>query len=152
LISTNPSGGAPTGYTLTCGTVVQASVYFPGAGSTVDNWPAFWTSSQDWPATGEADIAEGLGTLTSNYHDDAGTDNSGTVSGTWAGDSHTYTLDREPGENTVYWDGQLIRSYPTDDGCAPQYLVFNVGDGQGPTVTGAAGAVKVAYVAVWNAA
>jgi hypothetical protein len=152
LISSDPEDAAQTGYQLGCGTAVQASVYFSGSGSTIDNWPAFWTSSYNWPSTGEADIAEGLGTLTSNYHDAAGANNSGTVSGTWAGGWHTYTLVREPGESTVYWDGQLIRSYPTADGCAPQYIIFNVGVGWGPTVTGAAGAMKVAYVEAWNAA
>jgi len=45
-------------------------------------------------------------------------------------------VDREPGVNYVYWDGNLVRSYATDDGGAPQFIIANVGYSGGALVPG----------------
>jgi hypothetical protein len=158
-VSSDPEGGVSPGFQMGCG-FIEGRVEFPGNGSTVYDWPAFWTSSQDWPATGETDIFEGLsGSATSNYHSGGPTQSatniqslSGQIPGSWGGSWHIYGVDRLPGENVIYWDGQEVRSYPTYDNCAPQYLLINIGGGQygGPVVTGAQ--VHVDYVRAWTAA
>jgi hypothetical protein len=148
LISSDPGGGAGTGFQFTYG-FAEAEIDFPGSGSSIYNWPAFWTDGQSWPADGESDIAEGLGTLTSNYHSPQGANNSNTISGTWSNGYHTYGLDRTPGEDYIYWDGKLVRSYASDDGGAPEYLIFNVGTGN-TTVTGSGSDMKVKYARVWQ--
>ena len=147
LVSTDPGGGASTGFQFTYG-YVEARILFSGSGSTCNDWPAFWTVGQNWPADGEIDIAEGLGTLTSNYHSNAPTNNSNTIPGSWCGTWHTYGVDREPDTNTIYWDGQVIRSYATDDGGSPHFLIFNIGSGEGPYVAG--DTLQVDYVRVWT--
>jgi len=147
LISTNPSGGASTGFQMAYG-YTEARILFGGVGSTCNDWPAFWTDGQSWPQNGEIDIAEGLGTLTSNYHSNAGADNSNTVPGSWCGSWHTYGVDREPGVNTIYWDGQVIRSYASNDAGALQYLILNIGSGEGPSAAG--DTMQVDYVRAWS--
>ena len=147
LVSTNPTGGASTGFQFTYG-YIEARILFAGSGSTCDNWPAFWTDGQSWPADGEIDIAEGLGTLTSNYHSNAGANNSNTIPGSWCGSWHTYGVDREPGTNTIYWDGQPIRSYASNDGGSPQYIILNIGSGQGTDLPGTT--IQVDYVRAWT--
>jgi hypothetical protein len=147
LVSTNPTGGASPGFQFTYG-YAEARILFPGSGSTCNDWPAFWTDGQSWPADGEIDIAEGLGTLTSNYHSNAGANNSNTIPGTWCGSWHTYGVDREPGINTIYWDGTPIRSYASNDGGSPQYLILNVGSGEGADAPGTS--VQIDYVRAWT--
>jgi hypothetical protein len=142
-------------YRLPVGGVAEARILFPGNGSQVYNWSAWWANSTDnWPAAGEHDIAEVLGgSLTVNYHSPSGSHNEGAPSGYWGGAYHTYTLHRKSGSVDVYWDGKLVKSYSTDDNGAPEDLVLNVGNGQGsPTMTGAAGAIKVDYVRAWQPA
>ncbi len=148
-VDTDPSQTNGGGFQFGDGYYAEASIYLPGNGTTINNWPAFWTDGQSWPADGEIDVTEGLGTLTSNYHSNQGASNSGTITGTWANGWHTYAVDREANMNYIYWDGQLVRSYATDDGGAPQYLIFTVGC-SGSCNTGAASQVKVDYVRVWK--
>jgi len=151
LISSDPSGGggAGTGFQFTYG-FAEARIWFPGSGTAIYNWPAWWTDGQNWPADSESDIFEGLGSATSNYHSSGGDSNSNTIPGVWANGWHTYGLDREPGIDTIYWDGNVVRSYATQDGGAPQYLILTTGCCQGPTVTGPASTVMVDYVRVWS--
>lgn len=148
LVSSNPNGGADIGFQFTYG-FAEARILFPGSGSNIYNWPAFWTDGQAWPANGEIDIAEGLGTLTSNYHSSSGANNSGTIPGIWAGGYHTYAVNRQPGKNDIYWDGILVRSYLTSDSGAAHYFIINVGSGS-PSVTGVNSQVKVDYVRFWQ--
>jgi hypothetical protein len=144
--------GSSSEVTLPVGGVAEARVYFPGDSSHgVFNWPAWWASGPSWPAAGESDIAEGLGgDLTVNYHGTSNSQNYGGPSGTWYGGFHTYTLHRKATSADVYWDGQLVRSYPTGDNGNGEHLIVNVG-ASGSAVTGAASAVKVDYVRTWVA-
>jgi hypothetical protein len=144
--------GARTGFLLPVGGYAEARVEFPGNGGTVYNWPAWWISSGPaWPAGGEHDIVEGLGTATVNYHNATGAHNFGTIPGTWSNTFHVYGIHRAADHADVYWDGHLVKSYPTSDNGAGQALVLNVGNGSygGPTVTGAASRVVVDYVRAW---
>lgn len=150
LVNTNPDDAAGTPFEMTTG-YAEARMYFPGSGSTVYNWPAWWITGQDHPETGENDIAEGLGTMTVNYHSSAGDFNQGTIPGTWVNAFHTYAINRKVGSCDVYYDGNLVKSYATQDGEAPQYLIFNVGTKSSRTqVFGAAGQIRVDYVRVWD--
>jgi Glycosyl hydrolases family 16 len=146
----------PGRYALPVGGVAEARVWFPGNGSTIHNWPAFWANDSyddvsGQPVNGEHDIAEVLGTgqLTVNYHSPTGAHNQGAVPGYWGNAWHTYAVHRKATTTDVYWDGRLVKSYPTDDGGQPVELIFNVGTGKGPTVTGDAGALRIDYVRAW---
>ena len=153
-VSSSPADGAgKNGYLLPVGGFLEARIDFPGSGATVDNWPAFWASGPDWPYDGEEDVAEGLGTMTSNYHYEAaggeGSVNSGTIPGTWAGGFHTYGIYRGTSSCTVYYDGRKVVSYSTDDTGAGQRILITVGSGWGPAVYGTRSQVKVDYVRAW---
>ena len=148
-VDTDPSQTGGGGYQYGTGYVAEARVYFPGNGTTIYNWPGFWDDGQNWPADGEEDIIEGLGTATSNYHSNSGANNSGTIPGIWSNGWHTYAVDRESGKNYIYWDGKLVRSYSTNDGGSPHYLIMTVGC-SGGCVTGAASQVKTDYIRVWQ--
>jgi hypothetical protein len=133
---------------LSVGEVAEARIEFAGAGTTIYNWPAFWASGANWPAAGENDIAEGLGTLTVNYHSPSGTHNQGTVPGDWAGSFHTYAIERLAHESEVFWDGKLVKSYATDDNGQPESLIFTVGSGN-TLMTGVQGEMLVDYARIW---
>jgi beta-glucanase (GH16 family) len=157
LVNTNPndmkywSPPGATPFEFSYG-YVEARIRFPGDGATIYNWPTWWTTGQLWPDTGEHDIAEGLETLTVNYHSAAGASNQGTVPGVWSNDFHTYGLNRRPGRSDVYYDGTLVKSYGTVDGGALHYLVLNVGRRDATAVYGAGSQVKVDWVRVWTPA
>ena len=133
---------------LAVGDFAEARVYFAGSGTSIYNWPAWWASGPSWPAAGENDIAEGLGSLTVNYHSPAGADNTGTVTGTWANAFHTYGIYRGSNYCDVYYDGLLVRHYTTADNGVAQELLFTMG-ASNTLQYGAAGAMKVDYVRVW---
>lgn len=150
LVSSNPKDAATTGYEFRTG-YTEARISFPGNGTVLHNWPAWWTTGQSWPATGENDIAEVLkGKLTSNYHSGSGTHNQGTIAGNWGNEYHTYGLWRKGNLSEVYVDGVKVKSFPTDDGNAPQYLVLNVGKASASTAYGPASEMKVDYVRAWQ--
>lgn len=150
LVSTNPRGGATTGYQFTTG-YVEARIQFPGNGTNLYNWPAFWTNGQSWPTNGENDIAEVLsGKMTVNYHSSSGSHNQGSVPGDWGNSFHTFGLKRNATSADVYFDGVKVKSYPTDDGNAPQYLILNVGASSSYPAYGTASQLKVDYVRAWQ--
>jgi hypothetical protein len=150
-VSSSHDDGAGVGYKFPVGAYAEARVFFPGDGRTVYNWPGWWISGPDWPAAGEHDIAEGLGSLTVNYHSPSGAHNQGSVPGTWSNAFHTYGVHRKATSADVYWDGVLVKSYPTDDNGAGHSLLLNVGiHSSGGNVYGTAGLVRVDYVRVWR--
>lgn len=150
LVSSNPRGGAGTGYQFTTG-YVEARIKFPGNANGLYNWPAFWSTGQSWPATGENDIAEVLkAKMTVNYHSTSGAQNQGSVGGNWTNEYHTFGLHRMAGSSDVYFDGVKVKSYPTNDGNAPQYLVLNVGASSTNPAYGPASQVLVDYVRAWQ--
>jgi beta-glucanase (GH16 family) len=130
----------------------EARIYLPESNGQLVGWPAWWIVGTNWPADGETDIVEGLdGAATANYHYALGgiakTNNSGTIPGTWGGGWHVFGIDREPGTNYIYWDGHLIRSYPTFDNGAPQGLILNIGSS---SVASYPAVMRVDYVRVWQ--
>ena len=150
LIHTDYSAGR---YQLPVGGYTEARISFPGAtGEQWSNWPAWWASGSNWPSAGEHDIAEGLGgTPTVNYHSPSGPHNFGTIAGVWGDTFHTYGVYRKAASADVYWDGQLVKSYPTDDNGIGEELIINLGVTTGKTPQiGTAGQVKVDYVRAWK--
>lgn len=138
-------------YTLPVGGCAEARISFPGDGTTIDNWPAWWTVGNGWPRNGENDIAEGLGRMTVNYH--ATTLSSGWhIPGTWSNGYHVYGLHRLADRSDVYYDGVLVKSYPTADPGTGHALVLNLGNGYGPAVYGTASQMKVDYVRAYSPA
>ena len=150
-LASKTSGAAieSTVATLGVGEYAEARIDFAGSGGRIDNWPAWWTSGPNWPAAGENDIAEGLGTLTVNYHSPTGTHNQGTVPGTWANGFHTYGIYRTATKCYVYWDGKLVKSYTTNDNGQPESLIFTMG-ASNTLAYGTAGRMLVDYVRVWK--
>lgn len=150
LVSSNPKDSAKTGFEFRTG-YVEARISFPGKGQVLHNFPSWWTTGQSWPETGENDIAEVInGKLTSNYHSGSGTHPQGAIPGYWGGQFHTYGLWRKDNLSEVYVDGVKVKSFRTDDGNAPQYLVLNVGKADTSTAYGKASIVKVDYVRAWK--
>ena len=152
LLSTNPKDGVPghVGFQYTTG-YVEARIYFPGTCSGgIHNWPAWWTTGQKFPSTGEIDIAEPLeGTMTTVYHS-TDSDPAKWFVGCYAGGYHTYGVHRKVGVNDIYFDGKLEFSYATNDGNAPHYLILNVGIWADKKTLGPAGAFKVDWVRAWK--
>jgi hypothetical protein len=145
--STSGAEISTNSFALPVGGYAEARIYFPGNGTNIYNWPAWWTSGPNWPAAGENDIAEGLGTLTVNYHSPEGANNGPTVPGNWSNAYHTYGIYRQAGKVTVYWDGVAVRSYSTDDNGQPQTLIFTNGC-SGQCTAGSK--VLVDYVRAWE--
>ena len=151
-VNSNPAndsyGSGSNGPVLAVGDCVEARVSFPGSGSNIYNWPAWWASGDNWPTNGELDIAEGLGQLTTNYHGNS-SQNGPAPSGTWSNSFHVYTAVRGSSTISVYWDGTLVWTHtPNDDG-GGQSLLINVGSGN-TAVYGAGSQVLVDYVRMWT--
>ena len=156
------SGGfvQTSSYRLPVGGFMQARIELPGPGTTpgtsIDNWSGFWASGSDWPNNGEEDVVESLGAATSNYHSPQGASNSGTIPGNWSNSFHTYGLYRGATSCTVYYDGKVVRTYPTHDDGGAQEILLDAASSTGPdatidapTMTGSASAMKVDYVRAW---
>jgi hypothetical protein len=137
-------------YDLPVGGYTEARVNLPGSGTKIYNWPAWWTSGPGWPNGGEHDICEGLGTLTENYHSPSGAHGNGTIPGTWSNAFHVYGLHRMASSADVYYDGQKVVSYATDDDGSAESLLVDVMDGWGQAVYGAGSQVLVDYVRAWQ--
>jgi beta-glucanase (GH16 family) len=168
MVTTSATAGASPGFAFDVGDFVQARIDFPGPGTgpgaSIYNWPMFWTSGPSWPAAGESDIFDGLGTATSNYiYDQAETAggtplaiDSGTIPGDWSNGWHTYGLYRGPSSVTVYFDGEPVTTYATHDDGAPQSILLAAGSSNGtdenvgsPSATGTASVISVSNVRVW---
>jgi len=153
LLSTNPKDGVSghVGFQYTTG-YVEARIYFPGTCSGgIYNWPAWWSTGQSYPKTGEIDIAEPLaGNMTTVYHSASGGELGSAIVGCWAGGYHTYGVNRMAGVNDIYFDGRRVYSYASQDGNAPHYLILNVGLNPNQRTFGPAGAIKVDWVRAWQ--
>jgi hypothetical protein len=148
-ISTNPNGGAKSGYQFKYG-YVEARIFFPGSGSTVLNWPVFWTNGQS-SNSGEIDIAQGPDALMTNYHDSNGDYGTKTISGSWAGSWHTYGVNWKAGSVQFYWDGKLVNTITSSTvsiTSSLQYIVINYGSTSKHPQTGTS--VLVDYVRAWQ--
>jgi hypothetical protein len=138
------------GYSLPVDGYAEARIYFPGNGRTIYNWPAWWAIGYGSnTGSGENDIAEGLGSLTVNYHSPSGTHNQGSVPGVWSDGFHIYGIWRKASSVEVYWDGHLVKSYSTDDSGGAEDLIINVGSDH-TAAYGTASQVKVDYVRAWQ--
>ncbi|MFD7989765.1 family 16 glycosylhydrolase [Kitasatospora indigofera] len=127
----------------------EARIYLPAAGTTIANWPAFWTDGQNWPTDGEMDIMEGLGgDACYHYHSPSGGPG-GCAPGNYSG-WHTYGAEWKPGSVTYYYDGKQVGQITTGISSSPQYLILNnaVSPEGGQIVAPAD--MQVDYVRVWQ--
>jgi beta-glucanase (GH16 family) len=146
-ITTNPYDGRNSGgFEFTYG-FVEAKVYLAGAGDRIANWPAVWTSGQNWPEDGENDIVEGLsGQACFHFHSPAGGPGGcdPRITPGW----HTFGSDWEPGSVTYYYDGVDVGTITTGITDAPHYLAIAIGPGDADLTKPAD--LQVAYVRVWQ--
>jgi hypothetical protein len=157
LVSSNPNGGAGTGFQVapTAGhpVYVEYTATLPSSGSAIANWPGLWLTGQSWPATGEIDVMEGFGS--SQFHIEygpAGTTfgqlgfaNPGGVGGTTAG-THTYGVLWSTTGVTFVYNGVVVGS-ETAALSGPMYLVMENSLGS-PSVLNAT--MTVRDVRVWQ--
>jgi beta-glucanase (GH16 family) len=130
---------------------MEARIWLPGSGSSIADWPAFWTSSYDWPTTGEIDVLEGIGgQACAHFHNAAG--GPGTcITGAYPGGWHTFAADWEPGSVTYYYDGTEVWNDTSGITSAPMYLVLNLALSTAITSPDTAPAtMQVDYVRVWQ--
>jgi hypothetical protein len=133
-------------YLLQVGQVVEARIFVSG------DWDAFWTAGPGWPASGEIDAFEVLGSGPSvNYHGQnvdgsEYTSNGLPQSSSWLNAWLTVTVQREAAQANVWWDQQLIRTIVTRDNRGGENIILNTGSG---TVLGP---MLVDYVRVWSPA
>jgi hypothetical protein len=125
----------------------EARVYLPGSAGDLYDWPAAWTDGQSWPADGEIDAVEGLGTPDTpcfHVHTSAGGPG-GCPAGDFTG-WHTYGFQWTGTAVTFYYDGADVGSEPYSTGNSPQYLVFD----NTSTGTPVPDVMQVDYVRVWS--
>ena len=112
-ISSNPHGGAKTGFQFAYG-YAEAQLTLPTNSGVIAHWPAWWLDGQSWPMDGEIDIMEGLsGHAAWHYHYDSGGGldshpiggNVNTSPGT-----HIYGVNWYSGHLDFYYDGTRVAS------------------------------------------
>jgi beta-glucanase (GH16 family) len=138
---------------LNIGDYAEARIDFAGSGVSIYTWPAFWAAGPGWPASGEQDIFEGLGSATVNYHYAVNGNNTQAgpfdIPGNWSNGFHTYGIYRGSNYCDVYWDGKLVKSYSTDDNGGPEGLILEMGAAN-TLAFGAQGQMVVDYVREWK--
>ena len=135
-------------YSFTYG-YAEARIWMPGSGSSISEWPAFWTDGQNWPTDGENDIVEGLGGLAqAHFHDASGAAGPLTGGGTFTGGWHTFAADWAPGSVTYYYDGVKIGTFTNGITGSPMYLILDLAINNGAGVPSAT--MRIDYVRVWQ--
>ena len=156
-ISSSPSDGAGVnGWDVPVGGCVEARMYVPGpSGAYSYNWGGYFISGQDWPANGEIDIVETNGGeygIDVNYHYESGGEErqSGPFNppGEWCNSWHTYTAVRGTSTVSFYFDGVLVKEWPTDDAGGGMSILPNNGAGN-TSAYGIGNAIMVDYVRAW---
>jgi beta-glucanase (GH16 family) len=136
----------------------EARVNYPGTGSTVDNWGAFWLTNNNWPNDGEIDVGEDFhGSV--GYHFEYAPKGTaiwqgGQASGNWTG-WHTYGVNWQPKSITYYYDGKEVGSYTTgvSDDNQPMFLILDYSTGPQNNVGGPSvvpDTMQVQYVKAWK--
>lgn len=148
--------------------VAEASIYMPGSGGVISNFPAFWWNGQPtWPNNGEFDTVEGLNGVAAAHVHYPGGGPGFTFSGDYTNAFHTFGCVWYLGDKTEYYvDGVKVwTNQPRGSGylqalTAPKFIICNYAerftnrtapfaDGPGgPTVVPAT--MLVDYVRVWN--
>jgi hypothetical protein len=146
----------PAGWALPVGGFAEARISSPGSGTTVYNWPAWWACQMPggWCSNnaGEIDIAEGLGTLTVNYHSPSANTGYGTIPGIWAAGFHTYGVYRSTAHtDMIYYDGKLVKTVTTSDNGGPEDLILEASEASGRTQQ-IPSTIQVDYVRGWTGA
>jgi hypothetical protein len=156
--------GVTPGFDLPSESVFEARIMFPGSGTQLYNWSAFWVlhDESDGVATIEFDIAEVLsGNMSSNVHLGYPTvieaTNHPQTDQYYGGAFHTWTYHRGLANDYVLIDGVLKWTHAQNasdpHATASQYILLNVGQGQSnPVQTGPSGAMQVDYVRAWSPA
>ena len=136
----------------------EAPVYFPGSGSTVANWGAFWLTNENWPTDGEIDTVEGYHG-TAGYHFEYAPSGSaiwqgGQASGNYTG-WHIYGVNWQANAITFYYDGKEMGSYTTGTSYndKPMFILLDYttapqNDVGGPSVV--PDTMQVQYVRAWK--
>jgi hypothetical protein len=130
IVTTNPHDGrASGGFEFAYG-AVEWRAYLPPdtAGNAIANWPALWLDSQDWPATGEFDVVEGIsgtaqwGIPTNIPYDTVFGNGPGTYYG-W----HQFGVQWDQGGLvTFYYDGQAVSTaIAAQNGDSLMYLIMD---------------------------
>lgn len=151
LVSTNPYDGIAghAGFQYAYG-YLEVRAYVPAApNGAIANWPAIWSTGQNWPHDGENDTMEGLsGHACFHFHSDAGGPGA-CAKGKYAG-WHTFASDWEPGIVTYYYDGVAVGQIADGVTGAPQFLILNNTQGKWGGRTVAPADLRIAYVRVWR--
>ena len=173
VVTTRPgAAGAPyLGFSLGTESVFEARILFPGNGSQIYNWPAFWVLHDEGepnPPTVEIDVFDmwqphPQSAYLVNYptygNGGPGCNLAQPYTDKYYGDQfHVWTVHRGPSYIDVYIDGVLRwhQAVNSDDPkYAPnsaQYILINLGTSSqgGPSITGTASQVMVDYVRAWT--
>jgi Ca-dependent carbohydrate-binding module xylan-binding len=173
MVSTRPgAAGAPyVGFALGTESVFEARILFPGNGTQIYNWPAFWVLHDEGepnPPTVEIDVFDmwqphPQSAYLVNYptygNGGPGCNLAQPYTDKYYGDQfHVWTVHRGPSYIDVYIDGvprwhQAVNS--DDPRYAPnsaQYIQINLGTSSqgGPSITGTASNVLVDFVRAWT--
>jgi hypothetical protein len=168
LVSSNPNGGASTGFQITPnsgGSVyVEWEATIPGGNGQTYNWPGLWLTGQSWPQTGEIDMMEGFGDF--EYHIEygppgssfgSGVSNPGGSDGSWTTGQHTFGLLWTTSGVTFLLDGNVVgninepsASNSVGSLSGPMYLIME--NGPGNNASPGSTTMTVRYVRVWQGA